>query len=230
MRATVWRALDEISTGQVKKIAVARAGTRRHVWALLGESPDGFPSSKVAGTDLGEVIVLDVDATIVIAHSEKEQASATFKKTFGYHPIGVWCDNTGGFLAAMLRTGKAGSNTAADHIEVLSAGASQQPDIGEGPDPGATSGQPVGDFHSSGSRTCGLQGARALAELERACRLGGEEIQKESRCGCRGLQGQCVPRPHQRRVTHGSAFQFALVHRPGHPIGGRHSHPEPEYG
>jgi hypothetical protein len=28
-----------------------------------------------------------VDATIVIAHSEKEQATATFKKTFGFHPV-----------------------------------------------------------------------------------------------------------------------------------------------
>ena len=55
---------------------------------------------------------MDVDATIVVAHSEKELASPTFKKTFGYHPIGVWCDNTGEFLAAALRTGRAGSNTA----------------------------------------------------------------------------------------------------------------------
>ena len=110
-QATVWRALDEITARQVKKIAVARARTRRHVWGLLAESAAGFPASKVAGTDLGEMVVLDVDATIVIAHSEKEQATPTFKKTFGYHPIGVWCDNTGEFLAATLRTGKAGSNT-----------------------------------------------------------------------------------------------------------------------
>lgn len=53
------------------------------------------PASKAAGTDLGAgVVVLDVDATIVVAHSEKEQAAATFKKTFGFHPLGVWCDNT----------------------------------------------------------------------------------------------------------------------------------------
>lgn len=126
-QATVWRALDEISTGQVKKIAVARARTRRHVWALMGACPEGFPASKVAGADLGETVVLDVDATIVIAHSEKEQATPTFKKTFGYHPIGVWCDNTHEFLAAILRTGKAGSNTAADHIEVLTAAIAQVP-------------------------------------------------------------------------------------------------------
>ena len=54
----------------------------------------GLPASKVADSDLGEVVVLDVDATIVVAHSEKERAGPTFKGTFGFHPIGVWCDNT----------------------------------------------------------------------------------------------------------------------------------------
>src|SRR5690606_17619040 len=88
---------------------------------------EGIEASKVAGTDLGDVVVLDVDATIVIAHSEKEQASATFKKTFGFHPLGVWCDNTNEFLAGMLRTGKAGSNTAADHIAVLGEAIGQIP-------------------------------------------------------------------------------------------------------
>ena len=48
--------------------------------------------------------MLDVDATIVIAHSEKEQASPTLKRTFGFHPLGVWCDNTAKFLTAKLRT------------------------------------------------------------------------------------------------------------------------------
>jgi len=125
--ATVWRALDEITQGQVTKIAVARARTRRHVWALLAASEGGFPASRVAGTDLGATVVLDVDATIVISHSEKEQASPTFKRTFGFHPLGVWCDNTAEFLTAKLRTGKAGSNTAADHVEVLAAAITQIP-------------------------------------------------------------------------------------------------------
>ena len=121
---TVWRTLDEVTPGRLKKIATARARVRRHVWAQL---PDGLPASKVAGTDLGATVVIDVDATIVIAHSEKEQASPTFKQTFGFHPLGVWCDNTGEFLTAMLRTGKAGSNTAADHITVLTEAIAQVP-------------------------------------------------------------------------------------------------------
>ena len=125
--ATVWRALDEITPAAVKRIATARARVRRHVWDLLAASQGGVPASRVAETDLGPTVVLDVDATIVIAHSEKEQAAPTFKKTFGFHPLGVWCDNTTEFLAGMLRTGKAGSNTATDHIAVIGAGIAQIP-------------------------------------------------------------------------------------------------------
>lgn len=121
---TVWRTLDEVTAGRLKKIATARARARRHVWVQL---PGGPPASKVAGTDLGSTVVLDVDATIVVAHSEKENASPTFKKTFGFHPLGVWCDNTSEFLAAQLRTGKAGSNTAVDHISVLTEAIAQIP-------------------------------------------------------------------------------------------------------
>jgi len=121
---TVWRALDEITPVRLKKIATARARVRRHVWSQL---PGGVPASKVAGTDLGTTIVLDVDATIVVTHSEKENAAPTFKRTFGFHPLRVWCDNTSEFLTAQLRTGKAGSNTAADHITVLTDAIGQIP-------------------------------------------------------------------------------------------------------
>ena len=50
---------------------------------------------------------------------EKEQAAATFKGGFGFHPLGVWCDNTTELLAVTLRPGNAGSNHAGDHIDVL---------------------------------------------------------------------------------------------------------------
>ena len=126
---TVWRTLDEVSSGRLKKIATARTRVRRHVWAQIVAQHGGIPASPVAGTDLGDVTVLDVDATVVIAHSEKENAAATFKRTFGFHPIGVWCDNTSEFLAAKLRAGNAGSNTAADHIEVLTDAIAQVPAV-----------------------------------------------------------------------------------------------------
>ena len=120
----VWRTLDEVTAGKRKKIQVARARTRRHVWSHL---PGGVPASACAGRDLGSTVVLDVDATIVVTHSEKEHAAPTYKRTFGYHPIGVWCDNTEEFLAASLRPGNAGSNTAADHIDVLGQAIAQIP-------------------------------------------------------------------------------------------------------
>jgi len=70
---TVWRAMDELSPASLKRIERARAGTRARVWGLI---PGGLPASKVAGTTLpADVAVLDVDAAIVVAHSEKEQAT-----------------------------------------------------------------------------------------------------------------------------------------------------------
>jgi len=99
---TVWRALDEATPAALKLVEKVRAQTRRQVWSLLPV----LPASKVAGIDLDEVVVLDVAATLVTAHSEKEQAAATFKGGFGFHPIGVWCDNTTELLAVSLRPGK----------------------------------------------------------------------------------------------------------------------------
>ena len=121
---TVWRALDEVTPAVLKRIDKARAKVRAHVWSQL---PGGVPASKVADGDLGDTVVLDVGATLVTAHSEKEGAAVTFKKGFGYHPLGVWCENTQESLALLLRPGNAGSNTAADHIEVLTAAIAQVP-------------------------------------------------------------------------------------------------------
>ena len=120
---TVWRTLDEATPAMLKRVEKARARTRQHVWGLLPQ----LPGSKVAGTDLGDVVVLDVDATLVTAHSEKELAKATFKGGFGFHPIGVWCDNTTELLAATLRPGNAGSNHAGDHIDVIGRAITQIP-------------------------------------------------------------------------------------------------------
>ena len=66
---TVWRALDEVTPAAAGRIDKARARVRAHVWSQL---PGGVPVSKVADSDLGEVIVLDVDATLVTAHSERK--------------------------------------------------------------------------------------------------------------------------------------------------------------
>ena len=67
---------------------------------------------------------IDIDATLVIDHSDnKAEAAPTWKKTFGHHPLLAFLDRPdiagGEALAGLLRAGNAGSNTAADHITVL---------------------------------------------------------------------------------------------------------------
>ena len=71
--------------------------------------------------------MIRLDATIVVAHSDKQQARGTFKGTWGHHPLTAWCDNTDESLAVMPRPGNAGSNTAADHITVVDAAVAQIP-------------------------------------------------------------------------------------------------------
>jgi hypothetical protein len=122
--ATVWRALDEVTPAALTRIGVARAKIRRQVWAQL---PAGVPEVPVADTDLGETVVLDVDATLITAHSDKEQAAANFKGGFGFHPLGVWCDNTNEMLAVRLRPGNANANHAQDHIALVGEAIGQIP-------------------------------------------------------------------------------------------------------
>lgn len=102
--ATAWRALEATTGTQLEAIPVALAAARAKVWAVRPPS--------------GE-IVIDFDATLVTSYSEKEDAKPTYKRGFGFHPLGVWCDTTKEPLAAMLRPGNAGSNTADDHLELL---------------------------------------------------------------------------------------------------------------
>ena len=91
---TAWRTLEAIGERERQHIAAARAKTRRRVWALSTARLGRIPPSKVADVDLGKTIVIRLDATIQIAHSDKEGAAGTFKGTYGHHPLGAWCDNT----------------------------------------------------------------------------------------------------------------------------------------
>jgi hypothetical protein len=54
-------------------------------------------------------------------------AAGNFKHGYGFHPLGCWLDETGEALAAILRPGNAGSNTAADHFTVLGLALAQLP-------------------------------------------------------------------------------------------------------
>jgi hypothetical protein len=126
---TAWRLLDqELDAAALAKIARARAAHRRRMWNLLAARPRGFPWVEVAGQVWQDWIVIDVDASLVESHSDKEGAAPTYKKhIFGLHPIIVSVANTQEILAILLRKGNAGSNTVADHIAVLTEAIAQLP-------------------------------------------------------------------------------------------------------
>ena len=71
--------------------------------------------------------MIRMDASLVIAHSDKELAAGRYKGSWGHHPLMAWCDNTGESLALLLRKGSAGSNTVSDHIDVLDRAITQIP-------------------------------------------------------------------------------------------------------
>jgi hypothetical protein len=106
----------------LKAIRSARAAARERAWALAGQDAPGSD---------GDLVTIDLDATIVIAHSDKEQASPTWKKTYGFHPMTAFADHgadgNGEPLAIVLRAGNAGSNTAEDHIETTRLALAQLP-------------------------------------------------------------------------------------------------------
>ena len=114
------RALDLAGTpAMLDKIARARAKARAHAWRLIEDPPAGFPWLVIAGKTLAGWVVIDMDATLVTAHSDKQGAAPTWKKGYGFHPLAAWCSNTRECLAMLLRPGNASSNTAADHIAVF---------------------------------------------------------------------------------------------------------------
>jgi hypothetical protein len=125
---TVRRALDLAGmAASLERIAGARAKARAHVWELIEGTAAGFPWLVIAGKTLTGWLVIDLDATLVTAHSDKEGAAPTWKKGYGFHPLGAWLANTRECLAMLLRPGNAGSNTFADHKQVLAAAIRQVP-------------------------------------------------------------------------------------------------------
>jgi hypothetical protein len=124
---TVRRTLELADPRTVDKIARVRARVRAHVWPLIAARPAGFPWLAIAGKLLAGWLVIDLDATLITARSDKEGAAPTFKMGYGFHPLGAWCANTAESLAMLLRPGNAGSNTFADHAAVLTAAIRQIP-------------------------------------------------------------------------------------------------------
>jgi Transposase DDE domain group 1 len=121
---TVSRLVDSLAgSGKRALTAIrrARAQVREHVWALAGD----------AAPDQGGQVIVDLDGVLVIAHSDKQDATATWKRTFGHHPLMGFVDHgavgSGEPVAGLLRAGNAGSNTAADHITATQLALAQLP-------------------------------------------------------------------------------------------------------
>lgn len=121
---TVSRLIDTLAAGGERALAAirtARARVREHVWQVAGP----------AAPDAGGQVTVDLDGVLVIAHSDKQDAAATWKKTFGHHPLMAFVDHgpggSGEPVAGLLRPGNAGSNTAADHIEAARLALAQLP-------------------------------------------------------------------------------------------------------
>jgi hypothetical protein len=128
--ATISRSIATLAAdvGAVEKaVASARATARARVWELAGKHA---PNHAISAAD---PLVIDLDATLVTAHSDKEMAAPTFKRGYGFHPLCAFVDHgqggTGEPLAMLLRAGNAGSNTAADHELLIKAALAAVPGI-----------------------------------------------------------------------------------------------------
>jgi len=111
--ATAWRTLAALDEPRLRAIRSARAQARRRVWAQAGAP---------------ERVILDLDGTLVTAHSDKEGAAGTYKGGFGFHPLLCYEAESEEALAGLLRPGNAGFNTSADHTEVLERALAQLPE------------------------------------------------------------------------------------------------------
>ena len=112
--STAFRVIDRVASepGLSDALRGAHARARERFWELHGAP---------------ERLTIDVDATLICAHSEKERAAGNYKGGYGFHPLQAYADETREALGGMLRPGNAGANTAADHITVLDRALEQIP-------------------------------------------------------------------------------------------------------
>jgi hypothetical protein len=112
--STAFRLIDRIAgdPAGLERLRAAHATARAHVWKLAGAPA---------------WLTIDLDATLIAAHSEKECAAGNFKGGYGFHPMLAYADETGEALAGELRAGNAGANTATDQIQVAEQAIAQIP-------------------------------------------------------------------------------------------------------
>lgn len=111
--STAFRLLERIGEPELDAIRVARKAARECAFSL-GARP--------------ERIVLDVDATLIGAHSDKEAAAGNYKGGFGFHPMLCYLDGSDAALDGILRAGNAGSNTGADQTRAIELALEQLPE------------------------------------------------------------------------------------------------------
>jgi len=111
--STAFRVIDSLSgPGLLDGLRAGRARARWRAWAL--------------GAKPGRV-VLDLDATLITSHSDKEETAGNYKGGFGFHPMLCYLDGSEEALAGVLRPGNAGSNTARDQIDCVDRALEQLP-------------------------------------------------------------------------------------------------------
>jgi hypothetical protein len=112
--STAFRLIDRIASDPagLERLRAAHAQARARVWKLAGAP---------------EHLTIDLDATLIGSHSEKEGAAGNFKGGYGFHPMLAYSDQTSEALAGELRPGNAGANTAADQIAVAEQAIAQIP-------------------------------------------------------------------------------------------------------
>jgi hypothetical protein len=112
--STAFRVVDRIASepGLLEAVRAAHARARERFWELHGAP---------------ERLTIDIDATLITAHSEKEQAAGNYKGGYGFHPLQAYADQTREALSGLLRAGNAGSNTVEDHKSVLDLALAQIP-------------------------------------------------------------------------------------------------------
>jgi Transposase DDE domain group 1 len=140
---TAWRTIAGLAPGEYRRLAGARAQARAAAWAA-GAGP------------AGDEVIIDVDAALVTTKADKQDAAATYKRSYGHHPLLAMCAETGEVLTVMLRAGNAGSNTAADHVITLGAALAQLPEAWR-------SGHESGDQHTEASKSVLVRAAAAGA-------------------------------------------------------------------
>jgi hypothetical protein len=112
--STAFRLVDRIARDPegLEMLRAAHAAARARVWELAGTP---------------ERLTIDLDATLVGSHSEKEGAAGNFKGGYGFHPMLAYADETSEALAGELRPGNAGANTAIDQVKVAEQAVVQIP-------------------------------------------------------------------------------------------------------